>query len=81
GTVVYMDLNRRRQLNSFPISSEFVFENVFAKYRGDERALTPEDRRLLNNYFIPFPNNEQMVFDAGTNIKERFKEILRDNTF
>lgn len=81
GTVVYMDLNRRRQLNSFPISSEFVFENAFAKYRGDERALTPEDRRVLNNYFIPFPNNEQMVFDAGTNIKERFKEILRDNTF
>jgi len=81
GTVVYRDLNRRRQLNSFPISSEFVFENVFAKYRGDERALTAEDRRLLNNYFIPFPNNEQMVFDAGTDIKERFKEILRDNSF
>ncbi|MDX1784434.1 MAG: hypothetical protein R3361_09775, partial [Aequorivita vladivostokensis] len=81
GTVVYKDLNRRRQLNSFPISSEFVFENVFAKYRDDERALTAEDRRLLNNYFIPFPNNEQMVFDAGTDIKERFKEILRDNSF
>ena len=81
GTVVYKDLNKRRQLNSFPLSSEFVFENAFAKYRGDERTLTAEDRRLLNNYFIPFPNNEQMVFDAGTDIKERFKEILRDNSF
>jgi len=81
GTVVYKDLNKRRQLNSFPISSEFVFENAFAKYRGDERALTTEDRRLLNNYFIPFPNNEQMVFDAGSDIKERFKEILRNNSF
>lgn len=81
GTVVYKDLNKRRQLNSFPLSSEFVFENVFAKYRGDERALTAEDRRILGNYFIPFPNNEQMVFDAGQDIKERFKEILRDNSF
>ncbi len=81
GTVVYKDLNRRQQLNSFPLSSEFIFENTFAKYRGDERALTIDDRRILNNYFIPFPNNEQMVFDAGTDIKERFKEILRDNTF
>jgi len=80
GSVIYKELNSRRQLNSFPISSEFVFENVFAKYRGDERALTAEDRRLLSNYFIPFPNNEQMVFDAGTDIKERFKEILRDNS-
>ncbi|SRX55643.1 hypothetical protein [Aequorivita sp. CIP111184] len=80
GTVVYKDVNRRKQLNSFPISSEFVFENIFAKYRGDERALTGDDRRILSNYFIPFPNNEQMVFDAGTDIKERFKEILRDNS-
>ena len=81
GTVVYKDLNKRRQLSSFPLSSEFVFENAFAIFRGDERALTADDRRLLNNHFIPFPNNEQMVFDAGTDIKERFKEILRDNSF
>ncbi|MDP2685900.1 MAG: hypothetical protein Q8O62_01680 [Aequorivita sp.] len=81
GTVVYKDLNKRQQLNSFPLSSEFVFENSFATYRGDKRALTVEDHRLLGNYFIPFPNNEQMVFDAGRDIKERFKEILRDNSF
>ena len=80
GTVVYKDLKKRQQLNSFPISSEFVFENAFATYRGDKRALTGEDRRLLSNGFIPFPNNEQMVFDAGQDIKERFKEILRDNS-
>ncbi len=80
GTVVYKDLNKRQQLNSFPLSSEFVFENSFATYRGDKRALTGEDLRLLGNYFIPFPNNEQMVFDAGRDIKERFKEILLDNS-
>ncbi len=80
GAVVYKDLNRRQQLNSFPLSSEFIFENAFATYRGDKRALTGEDLMLLNNHFIPFPNNEQMVFDAGQNIKERFKEILRDNS-
>lgn len=81
GAVVYKDLNKGRQLNSFPLSSEFVFENSFATYRGDKRALTGEDFNLLNNNFIPFPNNEQMVFDAGTDIKERFKVILRDNSF
>ncbi|TXD68061.1 hypothetical protein [Aequorivita lipolytica] len=80
GTVIYKDLNKRRNLNSFPLSSEFVFENAYASFRGDERALTGDDRRILNNRFIPFPNNEQMVFDAGQNIKERFKEILRDNS-
>lgn len=81
GAVLYKDLNKRRQLNSFPISSEFVFENVFAKYRGDQRALTANDRTLIVNNFIPFPNNEQMVFDAGNDVKERLKEILRNNSF
>jgi len=80
GTVVYKDLIKRQRINSFPLSSEFVFENAFATFRGDERALTAEDRRLLGNHFIPFPNNEQMVFDAGQDIKERFKEILRENS-
>lgn len=80
GDVIYRDLKRRQQINSFPLSSEFVFENVFATYRGDERALTVEDRRIIRNGFIPFPNNEQMVLDAGYDIKERFKEILRDNS-
>lgn len=80
GSVIYKDLKKRQQLNSFPLSSEFVFENSFATFRGDKRALTGEDMRLLGNHFIPFPNNEQMVFDAGTDIKERFKEILRNNS-
>lgn len=80
GAVIYKDLNKRRNLNSFPLSSEFIFENAYATFRGDERALTAEDRRLVNNRPIPFPNNEQMVFDAGQDIKERFKVILRDNT-
>lgn len=80
GTVVYTDLVNRRQLNSFPISTEFVFNNVFATFRGDDRALTADDRIIVNNRFVPFPNNEQMVFDAGTDIKERFKKILKDNS-
>lgn len=80
GTVVYIDLRRNREVNSFPLSTEFVFQNSFATYRGDDRALTFEDKQLINNRFVPFPNNEQMVFDAGTDIKERFKEILRNNT-
>ncbi|MCZ4320113.1 hypothetical protein O4H26_14050 [Aequorivita viscosa] len=79
GSVVYKDLNKKRQLNSFPLSSEFIFENVYATFRGDERALTAEDRRLVNNRPVPFPNNEQMVFDAGQDIKERFKQILLKN--
>lgn len=81
GTVVYRDLNRNRNINSYPLSSEFVFENSFATYRGDKDALTGDDRILISKGFVPFPNNEQMVFDAGEDIKQKLKQILNDNRF
>lgn len=76
GTIVYKDLIRRREINNYPLSCEFIFEHAFATFRGDERALLPEDRRILQNKFLAFPSNEQMVFDAGEEIKQQLKQIL-----
>ncbi len=80
GNVVYRDLIARRDLNSYPLSSEFIFENIFATYSGDKRALDDEDWDLINNRFVYFPSNEQMVLDAGEDIKIRLKEILKNNS-
>ena len=66
-------------MDRHPLTTEFVFENEFARFRGDERALTPDDERFLRNDFLPFPSSEQMVLDAGTDIKARLKDILRNN--
>lgn len=79
GMVVYRDLQRQQQINSFPLATEFVFENTFATHKGDTRALDNNDLSLIKNKFIPFPSNEQMVFDAGHDIKEHLKSILRKN--
>lgn len=81
GDVIYRDLNGGRDMDRFPLSSEFIFENIFAKYRGDKRALLNEDKDLIRYDFVPFPSNEQMVYDAGTDIKIRLTEILQDNRF
>jgi len=79
GDVRYKDLIVNREIDKFPISTEFVFENVFARFRGDERALNSNDKKLLRSDFLEFPSNEQMVYDAGEDIKIRLKEILKDN--
>ena len=63
--VVYVDLNSNQILDTFTIDSEFVFENIYATMRGDKRALETEDRKILNNRRLPFPSNEQMVYDTG----------------
>ena len=77
--VEFRDLRNGQLMQTFPIDSEFHFRNIFARMRGDERALTQRDRNLLNNRRLPFPTDSQMVFDTGEDIKYRLKSIL--NTY
>jgi len=79
GNVIYRNLISGQYLNRYPLSSEFIFENIFAVYRGDKRALTNEDLDWINNRFVYFPTNEQMVLDAAEDIKIRLKDILKNN--
>lgn len=76
GDVVYVDLISNQVINSFPIDSGFVFENIYGTYRGDERALLNEDRNLIRNRPVLFPSNEQMVFDTGEDLKAKLKDII-----
>ncbi|MDX1272747.1 hypothetical protein, partial [Bizionia paragorgiae] len=79
--VVYEDLKQSQVLESFPIDSEFVFENLYANVRGDKRALTAEDIEILKNRRIQFPSNEQMVYDTGEDLKLKLKHIITKYSF
>jgi len=76
GDVVYVDLKTRQMVDTFTLESEFLFQNIFAAFRGDKRALTKDDLRLLNNRRVPFPSNEQMVYDTGEDLKRKLKNII-----
>lgn len=79
--VVYSDLKQNYVLESFPIDSEFVFDNLYATVKGDKRALTTEDRVVLKNRRLRFPSNEQMVFDTGEDLKLKLKDIITRYSF
>lgn len=79
--VVYFDLKMNQTLDSFSINSGYVFENAYATYRGDKRALNNNDWDLVNNRNIPFPSNEQMVYDSGEDLKFQLKNIIKRNSF
>ncbi len=81
GMVDYYDVKRRQLMNSHPLETEFIFENIFATFKGDERVLNSDERRLLRNRPVPFPSNEQMLFDASSEIKNRLSAILKRNKF
>ena len=79
--VIYHDLKTNQVLDSFPIDSEFIFENNYATMRGDKRALKPEDKELLDYRRVDFPTNEQMVFDTGEDLKHKLKDIINSYRF
>ncbi|MGB5555116.1 MAG: hypothetical protein WBM83_10700 [Flavobacteriaceae bacterium] len=81
GVVRFTELKKQQEINSYPLSSEFVFEHVYANYNGDKRALDNDLVALLNLAAVPFPTNEQMVYDAGEDLKNRLKTILAKQRF
>ncbi|MEY8862469.1 hypothetical protein [Tenacibaculum singaporense] len=81
GVVKYIDNRTNQLLQRFPIQSEFVFEHIYADYDGDRRALDKSFIDLLDETSVAFPSNEQMVYDTGTDLKQKLKHIITRNKF
>lgn len=79
--VRFTDLKSGQEINAYPLSSQFVFEHIFANYQGDKRALENDLLVYLNAREVPFPSNEQMVYDAGEDLKARLKGIIAKYQF
>jgi hypothetical protein len=71
------DVSNNKMLNE-NISSHFVFDDLSAMIRGDERALDEEYFTRVKREPLYLPSNEQMVFDCGQDLKMRMKGILNN---
>lgn len=81
GQVFYKDLVTKQLIDTFPLESEFVFEHRYATYNGDRNALDDIYVGLINQRVVPFPSNEQMIFDSGEDLKEKLKHIITNQHF
>jgi hypothetical protein len=79
--VDYFDNKTNQSFGSFPITSEFVFENIFASYKGDSRAADDGYSPNFYNKLVPFPSSEQMVYDTGENLKAKINGVITNNQF
>jgi uncharacterized protein YeeX (DUF496 family) len=77
--VEYNNWTTNQLLQSFPLSSEFIFENVYAKYKGDRRAADDSYYSNFDKKIVPFPSNEQMIYDTSEDLKNKLKGILNQN--
>ncbi|MDO6472066.1 hypothetical protein [Maribacter sp. 1_MG-2023] len=81
GVVNFIDLKKQQKINQYPLTSQFIFEHIYANYDGDKRALDNDLVSLLQLARVPFPSNEQMVYDAGEDLKNNLKNILNNQSF
>ena len=77
--VEYFDTKENRVYQKFPLKTTFVFGNEYARFNGNKKVLNTKERQLLSQSSMPFPSNEQMLLDAGNDLKYKFSEILKRN--
>ncbi|WNH10749.1 hypothetical protein [Thalassobellus suaedae] len=76
GNVEYLITKTNQLVDAFPITSEFVFEHIYANSRGDRRALDNSLLHFLEKRAVPFPSEEQMIYDTGEDLKLQLKNII-----
>lgn len=79
--VDFIDLKTNQLVQTFPVTSEFVFENIYSTYKGNRGACDDNYLAYFDRRAVAFPNNEQMVFDTGEDLKAKLKDIIVKNKF
>ena len=77
----YINFRSNQLVQSFPLTSEFIFENIYATYKGDRRASDDNYYSYFDRSPLPFPNSEQLVYDTGEDLKAKIKDIITRNRF
>ena len=76
----YINFRNNQLLKTFPITSEYVFENIYATYKGDRRASDDNYYSYFDRKAVIFPNSEQMIYDTGEDLKAKIKSIINQNS-
>jgi len=79
--VDYIDFKKNQSIQSFPLTNEYVFENIYSNFNGDKRASDDNYYSYFDKKAVPFPTNEQMIYNTGENLKTKLKDLLNRNTF
>jgi len=79
--VDFINTKNNQLMQSYPITSEFVFENIYATYKGDRRATDENYFATFDRRAVAFPSTEQMIFDTGEDLKSKIKNVMNTNRF
>jgi hypothetical protein len=77
GKVNYKNYNTNASLGSYPVLAEAKFENIYAKYRGDQRAIEQKYYEALQKKPVEkFPTDEEIIMYTSKGLQNKIKEVL-----
>lgn len=80
GTVDYYDHASGQRIKSRPITSQRIFDYVYATARGNLHAVSEQTKALLDRPPMAFPDDLQMIVDAGRDMKQMLVQYVRQDS-
>lgn len=71
------DVENNRTLRQDRVPGSFTWQNQFGTFRGDERALSDEDKRLIGGRDIPPPPPQELFLELTRPIYDRLATDLQ----
>ncbi len=78
GTVLYKNA-AGQQVNSIPVSREEAWQNNYAQFRGDQRALTQETIAKIQKGEQQFPTDQQLYEVSGKLLNQAVVALFEQN--
>lgn len=78
GEAVYKD-KKKETLATLPLQIEEAWQNNFAQFRGDERALSQETIEKIRNGEQPYPEDEQFYELSGKLLNQAVENLFEQN--
>ncbi|MEO6760619.1 MAG: hypothetical protein ABIO24_14265 [Saprospiraceae bacterium] len=79
GRIEIYDTNGSSLLGQRDLGTEVRFENYASTFRGDQRALSDDSRRMIGNRPLPFPRDEEMLVQAADRLVPDLRSELKSN--
>ncbi|NJK85454.1 MAG: hypothetical protein HC906_05295 [Bacteroidales bacterium] len=79
GEIEISSSNPKRILTREPIAAQTQFHDISYRAYGDIEALDIEQRRLLNDGEVPFPDDYSIIQGTGQALKNSIAEVIYNN--
>jgi len=81
GKVSIQNIRTNSLMSNTPMFGEAKFENVFAQFRGDQRAIEQKYHKALQNKEVPFPSDPEFVKYALAEYRAKLLQLLDSQSF